>query len=72
MTTGTATQRDLDLLLDLCDMVGNTSLCGLGQTAPNPVLSTLRYFKEEYVEHIEEKRCRAGVCESLVQTARPA
>jgi bidirectional [NiFe] hydrogenase diaphorase subunit len=63
MTTGTATHRDLQMLTDLCDMVSNTSLCGLGQTAPNPVLSTLRYFKEEYMEHIDEKRCRAGVCE---------
>jgi len=72
MTTGSATHRDLDLLIDLCDMVGNTSLCGLGQTAPNPVLSTLRYFREEYIEHIEQKRCRAGVCENLVQNARPA
>jgi bidirectional [NiFe] hydrogenase diaphorase subunit len=63
MTDGTATLKDLHLLTDLCDVVGNTSLCGLGQTAPNPVLSTLRYFKEEYLEHIEEKRCRAGACE---------
>jgi bidirectional [NiFe] hydrogenase diaphorase subunit len=63
MTTGVATHRDLEMLTDLCDMVGNTSLCGLGQTAPNPVLSTLRYFKDEYLEHIDKKRCRAGVCE---------
>jgi bidirectional [NiFe] hydrogenase diaphorase subunit len=62
MTAGTATHHDLDLLVDLCDMVGSTSLCGLGQAAPNPVLSTLRYFKDEYLEHIEAKRCRAGVC----------
>jgi bidirectional [NiFe] hydrogenase diaphorase subunit len=60
---GRATQRDLDLLISLCDMVKSTSLCGLGQTAPNPVLSTLRYFKDEYMEHIESKRCPAGVCE---------
>ena len=63
MTSGIATHRDLQMLVDLCDMVSNTSLCGLGQTAPNPVLSTLRYFKDEYLEHIDEKRCRAGVCE---------
>jgi bidirectional [NiFe] hydrogenase diaphorase subunit len=63
MTTGTATLKDLELLEDLCDMVSNTSLCGLGQSAPNPVLSTLRFFREEYTEHIVEKRCRAGVCE---------
>jgi len=63
ITDGRATMKDLDLLTDLCDVVGNASLCGLGQTAPNPVLSTLRYFKDEYIEHIQEKRCRAGVCE---------
>jgi len=62
MTDGTATLRDLQLLEELCDMVANTSLCGLGQSAPNPVLSTLRYFRDEYLEHIEQKRCRAGVC----------
>jgi bidirectional [NiFe] hydrogenase diaphorase subunit len=59
---GEATHADLDLLIDLCDVVKNASLCGLGQTAPNPVLSTLRYFKDEYLEHIENKRCPAGVC----------
>ena len=63
MTNGTATPKDLELLEDLCDMVSNTSLCGLGQSAPNPVLSTLRYFREEYTEHIVHKHCRAGVCE---------
>jgi bidirectional [NiFe] hydrogenase diaphorase subunit len=63
---GIATNRDLELLVDLCDMVSATSLCGLGQTAPNPVLSTLRYFKEEYLAHIEAKRCPAGVCEFKV------
>jgi bidirectional [NiFe] hydrogenase diaphorase subunit len=63
MTTGTAKLKDLDLLEELCDMVGNTSLCGLGQSAPNPVLSTLRYFRDEYMEHIVRKHCRAGVCE---------
>ncbi|WP_275066497.1 NuoF family protein [Acidisarcina polymorpha] len=59
---GVATHADLDLLVDLCDVIKNTSLCGLGMTAPNPVLSTLRYFKHEYLEHIEQKHCRAGVC----------
>ena len=63
MTTGTAVPNDLDLLEELCDMVSSTSLCGLGQSAPNPVLSTLRYFREEYTEHIVDKHCRAGVCE---------
>ncbi|HTP68889.1 MAG TPA: NADH-quinone oxidoreductase subunit NuoF [Dongiaceae bacterium] len=67
ITTGTATMQDLELLQELCDMVANTSLCGLGQSAPNPVISTLRYFREEYIEHIEQKRCKAGVCECSVK-----
>jgi bidirectional [NiFe] hydrogenase diaphorase subunit len=61
-TEGTATDADMDMLLELCDMVRSTSLCGLGQTAPNPTLSTLRYFKEEYLKHMREKTCSAGVC----------
>ncbi|MGC8742164.1 MAG: NADH-quinone oxidoreductase subunit NuoF [Candidatus Sumerlaeaceae bacterium] len=63
MTKGLARMEDLDLLEELCDMVRHTSLCGLGQTAPNPVISTLRYFRDEYVAHIQEKRCPAGVCQ---------
>ncbi|MGA1984955.1 MAG: NADH-quinone oxidoreductase subunit NuoF [Candidatus Sulfotelmatobacter sp.] len=63
MTSGIATPQDLELLEDLCDMVSSTSLCGLGQSAPNPVLSTLRYFREEYTEHIVNKHCPAGVCD---------
>jgi bidirectional [NiFe] hydrogenase diaphorase subunit len=59
---GSATMDDLDLLIDLCDTVKETSLCGLGQTAPNPVLSTLKYFRNEYIDHIVHKRCPAGVC----------
>ncbi len=59
---GTGTMDDLALLEDLCSTVKETSLCGLGQTAPNPVLSTLRYFRHEYIEHIVDKRCSAGVC----------
>lgn len=59
---GQATQADLSMLEDLCDMVQHTSLCGLGQTAPNPVLSTLRYFRNEYMAHIEQHCCPAGVC----------
>ena len=59
---GQGTEEDLDKLEDLCDYVANTSLCGLGQTAPNPVISTLRYFKDEYLAHIKEKSCPAGVC----------
>jgi bidirectional [NiFe] hydrogenase diaphorase subunit len=59
---GTGTMDDLELLIELCETVRETSLCGLGQTAPNPVLSTLKYFKNEYLEHIVHKRCPAGVC----------
>jgi len=62
ITRGTATYDDLAMLEELCDMVRNTSLCGLGMTAPNPVLSTLRYFKDEYLAHIHDHYCPAGVC----------
>jgi len=62
ITSGEATMQDLDSLKELCEMVQSTSLCGLGQSSPNPVLSTLRYFPKEYEEHILRKRCPAGVC----------
>jgi len=62
ITDGTASASDLAMLEELCDLVQNTSLCGLGQSAPNPVLSTLRYFRDEYLAHIEERKCAAGVC----------
>jgi bidirectional [NiFe] hydrogenase diaphorase subunit len=60
--SGEATLADLELLERLCDVVKHTSLCGLGQTAPNPVLSTLKYFRHEYMAHIVDKKCPAGVC----------
>jgi bidirectional [NiFe] hydrogenase diaphorase subunit len=59
---GTGTMEDLSLLEDLCSTVKEASLCGLGQTAPNPVLSTLKYFRNEYIDHIVHKKCTAGVC----------
>jgi bidirectional [NiFe] hydrogenase diaphorase subunit len=59
---GTASNADLALLEELCGLVRDTSLCGLGQTAPNPVVSTLRYFRDEYLAHIRDKTCPAGVC----------
>ena len=62
ITEGAATPADLAMLEELCDLVKNTSLCGLGQTAPNPVVSTLRYFRHEYEDHISGKGCAAGVC----------
>lgn len=63
ITEGQATMDDLAMLEELCDLVRNTSLCGLGNAAPNPVLSTLRYFRDEYLAHIQDKRCPAGVCQ---------
>jgi len=64
---GQATPEDVVLLEELAIWVKETSLCGLGQTAPNPVLTTLRYFHDEYDAHIMEKRCPAGVCRALIQ-----
>ncbi len=66
ITKGQATLEDLDKLEELCYYIKDNSLCGLGQTAPNPVLSTLRYFKDEYIAHVVEKRCPAGVCKDLL------
>ena len=62
ITSGEGKPGDIPLLEELADVVKNTSLCGLGQTAPNPVMSTLRYFRDEYVAHIKEKTCPAGTC----------
>jgi len=62
ITEGKAGAQDMELLQRLTGMVKATSLCGLGQTAPNPTLTTLRYFMDEYRAHIEEGRCPAGVC----------
>lgn len=66
ITNGEGTNQDLIDLNDLGEIIKDTSLCGLGQTAPNPVLSTLRYFYDEYEAHVKEKRCPAGVCKNLV------
>ncbi len=63
---GRAKEGDLELLEELAHSIRETSLCGLGMTAPNPVLSTLRYFRDEYEEHIRRKRCRAAVCKALL------
>jgi bidirectional [NiFe] hydrogenase diaphorase subunit len=63
ITDGSASAQDLATLEELCDLVQNTSLCGLGQSAPNPVLSTLHYFRDEYRAHIEDKVCPAKVCQ---------
>ncbi len=66
ITAGKATMEDLDKLEDLCNYIKANSLCGLGQTAPNPVLATLKFFREEYVAHIQDKKCPAGVCKALM------
>ncbi len=66
ITDGKGTMEDLDKITELAEFIKANSLCGLGQTAPNPVLSTLRYFRDEYVEHIKNKRCPAGVCKALL------
>ena len=62
VTHGLASREDLAELEDLAGMVRETSLCGLGQGAPNPVFSTLRYFRDEYLAHIDDRVCPAGVC----------
>ena len=64
---GNGELEDLDRMEELCHYIKSASLCGLGQTAPNPVLSTLKYFRDEYVAHIVDKKCPAGVCKSLLQ-----
>ena len=76
ITSGEGKMEDLDTLQTLGELIIKTSLCGLGQTAPNPVLSTLKYFRDEYIAHIVDKRCPAGVCAALFyapcQNACPA
>ncbi len=66
ITKGKATLEDLDRMEELCYYIKKNALCGLGQTAPNPVLSTLRYFRDEYEAHIVDKKCPAGVCKDLL------
>ncbi len=66
ITSGKGTQEELDKLKNLCNVIKDTSLCGLGQTAPNPVLSTMDNFMIEYNEHVFDKKCRAGQCNDLL------
>ena len=68
VTRGEATAEDLDVLAELAETARDSALCALGQTSANPVLTTLKYFRDEYEQHIKEKRCKAGVCESLYLT----
>ena len=67
ITKGEGTLADLDTIEELCYHLKSSALCALGQTAPNPVLSTLKHFREEYVAHVVDKRCPAGVCKSLLK-----
>jgi NADH-quinone oxidoreductase subunit F len=67
ITEGKGVPADITTLEELAVNVKSSSLCGLGQTAPNPVLTTFRYFKDEYIEHIEKKKCRAKVCKPLLK-----
>ena len=67
ITSGNATLEDLDKMEELCYYIKANSLCALGQTAPNPVLSTMRYFRDEYIAHVVDKRCPAGVCKKLLK-----
>ena len=66
ITDGRGTLEDIDKMEELCYYIKDNALCGLGQTAPNPVLSTLRYFRDEFIEHVVNKRCPAGVCKKLI------
>ena len=66
ITAGNGTEQDLVDLQELGEIIKDTSLCGLGQTAPNPVLSTMKYFYDEYLAHVKDKKCPAGVCQSLL------
>ena len=67
ITSGKGTMKDIENLKTLCNSVKVSSLCGLGQTAPNPILSTLKYFEDEYMAHVIDKKCPAGVCKDLLQ-----
>ena len=68
ITQGTGKEGDIELLEEMAGVIKNAALCGLGQTAPNPVLSTIRYFRKEYEEHIREHRCRAAVCSAMFKS----
>ena len=67
ITDGNGTLEDLDTIEELCMHLKDSALCALGQSAPNPILSTLKYFREEYIAHVVEKRCPAGVCRNLLR-----
>ena len=66
ITEGQGTEQDLDLLQEMAAGIKDSALCGLGQTCPNPVLTTMKYFRDEYEEHVNNHRCPAGVCKALI------
>ena len=66
ITSGKGTMEDIDRVEELCNYIKTNSLCGLGQTAPNPVLATLKFFRDEYIAHVKDKKCPAGVCKDLL------
>jgi NADH-quinone oxidoreductase subunit F len=67
ITQGNGQEGDIELLEELCYSIKDGALCGLGQTAPNPVLTTIKYFRNEYEAHIKEKKCPAGECSDLIE-----
>ena len=67
ITSGNGEHGDVEKLEELAKSIKSSALCGLGQTAPNPVLSTIRYFRDEYEAHINDKVCKAGVCKALIR-----
>jgi ferredoxin len=67
ITQGKGTRDDIDSLRNLSHVIKDTALCGLGQTSPNPVLSTIDNFWDEYIEHVTDKKCRSGQCKALLQ-----
>jgi NADP-reducing hydrogenase subunit HndC len=66
ITDGNGELADLEKIEELCYYIKDNALCGLGQTAPNPVLSTMRYFRDEYLAHVVDKKCPSGVCKQLL------
>lgn len=66
ITKGEGTEEDIEILENLANVIKDSSLCGLGQTAPNPVLSTLRYYRDEYLAHVRDKTCPAKKCKDLI------
>jgi Na+-translocating ferredoxin:NAD+ oxidoreductase RNF subunit RnfB len=67
ITEGKGEMQDIELLLEMGERIKDTALCGLGVTAPNPVITTIRYFRDEYEAHIKDKKCPAKICKSLIQ-----